>query len=328
MFLLIVYLIAGLVLILAGANYLTDGSSAIAKRLGVSDLVIGLTVVALGTSTPELVVTIMSAVNGATSLAVGNVVGSNIFNILVIIGITALIRPMKVERTVNNVDLPLVVLSSLALLAVSLGPQLGTCNTMPEITRVDGILFLLFFVIFMRLTIARAHNGVEKNDTASQTDSKPEGKKSSIVKSVLFIVGGLAGLIFGGQLFVDGASGIARSLGVSEGVIGLTIVAVGTSLPELATSIAAALKGMGGMAIGNVIGSNIFNVFFIAGTGAVIKPLQFGTIGLGDMIVFTVASLLFFFSGRYIGKSVINRFEGAVMLVIYIAYTVWLISSL
>lgn len=326
MFLLIVYLIAGLVLILAGANYLTDGSSAIAKRLGVSDLVIGLTVVALGTSTPELVVTIMSAVNGATSLAVGNVVGSNIFNILVIIGITALIRPMKVERTVNNVDLPLVVLSSLALLAVSLGPQLGTCNTMPEITRVDGILFLLFFVIFMRLTFVRAHNGVENSDNASK--SKPEGKKSPVIKSVLFIAGGLAGLIFGGQLFVDGASGIARSLGVSEGVIGLTIVAVGTSLPELATSIAAALKGMGGMAIGNVIGSNIFNVFFIAGTGAVIKPLQFGTIGLGDMIVFTVASLLFFFSGRYIGKSVINRFEGAIMLLLYICYTVWLVSSL
>lgn len=325
MFLLIVYLVAGLVLILAGANYLTDGSSAIAKRIGVSDLVIGLTVVAFGTSTPELVVTVMSALNGATSLAVGNVVGSNIFNILVIIGVTALIRPMKVERTVNNVDLPLVVLSSLALLAVSLGPMLGTCNSMPEITRVDGILFLLFFLIFMRLTFARARAGA--GDTTLEAP-KAEEKKSSVVKSVLFIIGGLAGLIFGGQLFVDGASGIARSLGVSEGVIGLTIVAVGTSLPELATSIAAALKGMGGMAIGNVIGSNIFNVFFIAGTGAVIKPLQFGTIGLVDMIVFTVASLLFFLSGRYIGKSVINRFEGAVMLLLYIAYTTWLVTSI
>ncbi len=325
MFLLIVYLVAGLVLILAGANYLTDGSSAIARRLGVSDLVVGLTVVAFGTSTPELVVTLMSAINGATSLAVGNVVGSNIFNILVIIGVTALIRPMKVERTVNNVDLPLVVLASVALLAVSLGPMLGTCNPMPEITRVDGILFLLFFLIFMRLTLARARAGV--GDAAPEAP-KAEEKKSSVVKSVLFIIGGLAGLIFGGQLFVDGASGIARSLGVSEGVIGLTIVAIGTSLPELATSIAAALKGMGGMAIGNVIGSNIFNVFFIAGAGAVVKPLQFGTIGLVDMLVFTAASVLFFLSGRYIGKSVINRFEGAAMLLLYIAYTAWLITSL
>lgn len=319
----IIYLVIGLALILLGANWLTDGSAAIAKRFGISDLVVGLTVVAFGTSAPELVISVMSALNGSAGLAIGNVVGSNIFNILVIIGITAMVKPIRVEKSVMTNELPLTLLSSVVLLAMGNAVILnGTSESV--LTRVDGILLLLFFAIFMRYTFAQAHAlpEPEADPAAQDVSQKPP---MSTAKAIILVVAGLAGLVGGGNRFVAGASGIASGLGVSEAVIGLTIVAMGTSLPELAASIVAALKGKSDLAIGNVIGSCIFNAFFILGTAATISQLPFGTIGNVDLLTLCGASLLFLIFARVYRERTITRAEGALMTAGYVAYTAWLI---
>lgn len=311
----IVLFVLGLLLILAGANYMTDGASAVAKRMGMSDFMVGLTVVSMMTSAPELVVSITSAFNASTEMAVGNIVGSNIFNILVIVGVSALIKPIKVERGVLSNEIPMVILSSVALLAIGMSPWLD--GTPMQVTRVDGILLFLFFLIFMRLTFAQAKRAEINDPTAVKGAGE---KRLPLWKALLFLFGGLAGLIFGGQWFVYGATGIARMLGMSEAMIGLTIIAAGTSLPELATSVVAAVKGSPGMCIGNVIGSNIFNIFFVLGVTSAITPLEFGSIGLLDLIVLTLASILFLVTGWFVGKRTIRRSEGALMLLLYIAY--------
>lgn len=264
-------LIGGLALILAGANGLTDGSAAVAKRFRISDLVIGLTIVAFGTSAPELVISVLSALNGSAEMAIGNVVGSNIFNALMIIGCTALVLPIKVGEGTMSKEIPLVILSSLVLFVCANDMMLDR-EAVNVISRSDGFVLLAFFLIFMRYTFAIARNG------ADEAGEEQKIKEMPVWKSVLYIAGGLAGLIFGGQLFVDGASGLARSWGVSESVIGLTLVAGGTSLPELATSVTAALKKNPGIAIGNVIGSNLFNIFFVLGCSATVSPLPMGNI--------------------------------------------------
>lgn len=253
----ILFLIGGLALILVGANALTDGSAAVAKRFGISDLVIGLTIVAFGTSAPELVISVLSAIDGSAEMSIGNVVGSNIFNVLMIIGCTALVLPIKVERSIMTNEIPLVILSALVLTFCANDVLLDGASE-NVVSRSDGLVLLMFFLIFMRYTFAIAKSGADAGGADAAV------KQMLGWKSALFVVGGLAGLIFGGQLFVDGASGIARAWGVSESVIGLTLVAGGTSLPELATSITAALKKNPGIAIGNVIGSNLFNLFFCA----------------------------------------------------------------
>lgn len=314
----IFWLILGLLLILGGANWLTDGASAMAKKWGVSDLVIGLTVVAFGTSAPELSISLISAIKGSAPMAVGNVVGSNIFNVLVIIGTVALVKPIKVEKSIMANEMPLTILSAAALLAIGCGPTLGMAG-IREIGRPDGILLLLFFMIFMRYTFAQAKKGMPGDPTAENAAGKPV---MPMWKAIVWVAGGLAALIYGGDRFVVGASGIAASLGMSEAVIGLTIVAAGTSLPELATSIAAALKGQTGIAIGNVIGSCIFNIFFVLGLTAVVTPLPFGGIGESDLLVMTGAAVLFWFFGWRFGERVINRWEGGFMLACYVAYVV------
>lgn len=321
----IVYLIAGLALILYGANWLTDGSSAVARRLGVSDLIIGLTVVALGTSTPELVITIVSAIGGNAPLAVGNIVGSNIFNILVIIGLVAVISPIRVERSVMTTEIPLVVLSALILLVMA-NSQLLDGATDRVISRSDGLILLVFFILFMRHTFMSAHIEPEPElDPAAERPRKT--KEMGMRRAVVMILAGLGALIVGGDRFVAGASAIASMMGVSDAVIGLTIVAIGTSLPELATSIVAARKGAGGLAIGNVIGSCVMNIFLILGVGATITPLALGGVTQVDLLTMTAASVLFWWTARFGGTRVINRAEGAIMLVIYAAYTAWLIAT-
>lgn len=319
----IIYLVIGLALILLGANWLTDGSAAIAKRFGISDLVVGLTVVAFGTSAPELVISVMSAISGSAGLAIGNVVGSNIFNILVIIGITAMVKPIRVEKSVMTNELPLTFLSSVVLMAMGNAVILNGASQ-AVLTRVDGILLLLFFAIFMRYTFAQAHAlpEPEADPAAQDVSQKPP---MSTVKAIALVIAGLAGLVGGGNRFVAGASGIASGLGVSEAVIGLTIVAMGTSLPELAASIVAALKGKSDLAIGNVIGSCIFNAFFILGTAATISQLPFGTIGNVDLLTLCGASLLFLIFARVYRVRTITRAEGALMTAGYVAYTAWLI---
>ena len=312
-------LIGGLALILLGANALTDGAAAVAKKFRISDLVIGLTIVAFGTSAPELVISVMSALGGSADMAIGNVVGSNIFNVLMIIGVTAMVLPIKVGESTMSKEIPLVILSSIVL-AVMANDVLLDGGISNIISRIDGLILLGFFLIFLRYTFAIARNGGDETEGEKI-------KEMPIWKSVLFIVGGLAGLVFGGQLFVDGASGIATTLGVSESTIGLTIVAGGTSLPELATSVTAALKKNSGIAIGNVIGSNLFNIFFVLGCSATINPLPMGGINNIDMLVLIGSALLFWIVGWFFKKRTITRVEGALLVVCYVAYTAFLISQ-
>ena len=315
----VILLLVGLFLILSGANFLTDGAAALAKRFNISSLVIGLTIVAFGTSAPELTVSVVSAINGSAELAIGNVVGSNIFNILMIVGVTAVVAPIRITRGTLTKEIPLAILSSVVVLICANDLFLGT-GTENVINRADGLLMLCFFLIFLGYTFAIAHNHSDE-ETA-------ETKPLPVWRCVAYIVGGLAALIFGGRLFVDGSSEIARSLGVGESIIGLTLVAMGTSLPELATSVVAALKKNPEIAIGNVIGSNLFNVFFVLGASATISPLPLGGITNFDLLYLLGASLLMFFVGKYHKVRMITRTEGIVMIATYVVYTGYLIYQL
>lgn len=316
-----VYLIIGLALILFGANWLTDGASAVAKRFKISDLVIGLTIVAFGTSAPELVISLVAATGGDSEIAIGNVVGSNIFNILMITGCTAAIVPIAIGKSTLHKEIPLVVLSSLVVWFCS-ADMLIDGSAENVISRADGLLLLAFFVIFMRYTFSIAHS--------PDTEALPEEtkiKEMKMWKAVVFILVGLGALVGGGKLFVVGASGIASSLGVSQSIIALTIVAAGTSLPELATSIVAALKGNSGIAIGNVIGSSLFNVFFILGVSATVHPLKVGSISTVDYATLIGASLLLYIFGWKIKERTITRGEGIVMAACFVGYTVYLVMN-
>lgn len=315
--------IGGLLLILCGANFMTDGAGSIARKFGMSDLIVGLTIVSMMTSAPEFIVSLTGALNASTDLAIGNVVGSNVFNILVIVGISALIKPIKVESGILSNEIPMVILSAFALMAIAAAPWLD--GSAMEVTRVSGILLLLFYAIFMRYIISKAKN---KPEVDAETKEETQVKVLPIWKSLVFLLGGLVALVVGGNWFVDGASGIARSFGLSDAIIGLTIVAAGTSLPELATSVAAALKGSPGICIGNVIGSNIFNIFFILGSTSLVKPLQFGGIGMEDMLVVVTSSVLFWLVGWFGGYRIIKRYEGALLVMIYVAYVVFKILTL
>lgn len=314
------WLLLGVALIILAANWLTDGAASIARRFGISDLVVGLTVVAFGTSTPELSISIVSALQGNAPMAIGNVVGSNIFNILVIIGVVSLIRPIKVERSLMVNDIGLVVISAFALLAIGCSDILGD-GAQRVVSRVNGILLLLFFVIFVRYTFSQAKNGEHDDDPAAKNGA--QRKELPVWRSVLLVIAGLVGLVYGGDRFVAGASGVAISLGMSEAVVGLTIVAAGTSLPELAASVAAAIKGNSGIAVGNVIGSNIFNIFLVLGASATIRPLPFGGITHFDLIVLILSSLVFWLFCWKFGKRTITRAEGAILFAFYIAYIVY-----
>ena len=312
----IVCLLGGLVLILLGANCLTDGASSLAKRFKISDLVIGLTVVAFGTSAPELAVSLSSAIKGSADIAIGNVVGSNMFNTLMIVGCTAFFAPIVVTRNTLLKEIPLCILASVALLAIS-NDMLLDKQPLDVLSRTDGFLLLLFFIIFMVYTfsIARQHGDEEAEEV----------KQIPLWLSLIYIIGGLAALVFGGNIFVDGATGIARSLGVSESVIGLTLVAGGTSLPELATSVVAALKKNPEMAIGNVVGSNLFNIFLVLGASATITPLNLIGITNFDLLSLVIASVILWFFGVFYKKRTITRVEGTILVVCYIAYTATLV---
>ena len=313
----ILFLIGGLLLILLGANGLTDGAASVAKRFNIPSIVIGLTIVAFGTSAPELTVSVSSALKGSADLAIGNVVGSNVFNTLMIVGCTALFAPIAVTRNTLIKEIPLCILSAIVLFICANDILLdGSSENVISIT--DGWVLLCFFAIFLSYTFAIA-TGVNQAEEGEEIVQMP------IWKSVLYIAGGLAGLIIGGNFFVDGASGIARNLGVSESVIGLTLVAGGTSLPELATSIVAALKKNPEIAIGNVIGSNLFNIFFVLGCSASITPLHLAGINNIDLLTLIGASLLLWLVGVFFGKRTITRIEGSLMVLCYVAYTAFLI---
>ena len=312
----ILLLVGGLLLILLGANGLTDGAASVAKRFHIPNIVIGLTIVAFGTSAPELTVSVSSALKGSADIAIGNVVGSNIFNTLMIVGCTALFAPIAVTRNTLQKEIPLCILSSIALLICANDIFLnGDEANILSIT--DGLLLLCFFAIFIASHTPEEAAGDEENI-----------KQLPLWKSILYILGGLGALIAGGSFFVDGASGIARNLGVSESVIGLTLVAGGTSLPELATSIVAALKKNPEIAIGNVVGSNLFNVFFVLGCSASITPLHLTGITNLDLWVLIGSGILLWLFGLFFAKRTITRIEGSIMVLCYIAYTTFLIYSL
>src|SRR5574344_98655 len=313
----ILLLIGGLVLILLGANGLTDGASSIAKRFNIPSIVIGLTIVGFGTSTPELRVSVSSALKGSADIAIGNIVGSNIFNALFIVGCTAMVAPIFITRNTLRREIPLCILASLVLLILANDVFIDHAP-MNVISSTDGLILLCFFAIFMGYSIAISKNGAPE-------ENEGDVKILSWWKSITFIILGLAALIIGGQVFVNGAIGIARGLGISEAVIGVTIVAVGTSLPELATSIVAAMKKNPEIAIGNVIGSNLFNIFFILGCSATITPLFPKGISNFDLIWLVISSVLLWFFGLFFGKRVIMRFEGSILILAWLAYTVWLV---
>lgn len=308
-----------------GANGLTDGAASVAKRFNIPNIVIGLTIVAFGTSAPELAVSASSAIKGSADIAIGNVVGSNIFNTLMIVGCTALFAPIVITRNTLQREIPLCILSSLALMICANDVFLdGAKENVLSIT--DGLILLCFFAIFLRYTFAIAtHSPKEKLEKEEATE---DIKQLPMWKSTLFILGGLGALIVGGSLFVDGASGIARGLGVSESIIGLTLVAGGTSLPELATSIVAALKKNPEIAIGNVVGSNLFNIFFVLGCSASITPLRLTGITNLDLWVLVGSSILLWLFGVFFGKRTITRIEGSILMLCYVGYTAVLIYNL
>lgn len=323
----IIYLVIGLVLILWGANALTDGASAIAKKWGVSDLIIGLTVVAFGTSAPELTISVISAINDNAGMAIGNVVGSNIFNVLMIIGVTALFKPIKIQKNIMTNEIPLVVLSALVLLVMGNSRVLDSSH-IAMITRTDGILLLFFFAIFTRYTFSQAKTTSDKKLATEGQPAESQKKIMSVWKALILVLLGLFALVFGGDRFVAGATGIASGLGVSDAIIGLTIVAAGTSLPELATSVTAAVKGQTGIALGNVIGSNIYNVFLVLGCSATIRQLPFGDINNFDLIVLTGGCVLFWLFGWLFKERTITRIEGAILSFSYVGYIIYLILTL
>lgn len=305
----ILLIIIGVALVLKGADFLTEGASALARRMHVPEIVIGLTIVAAGTSAPELFVSVVSALNGTPDLAVGNVVGSNTMNCMLIVGCAAMVAPMTISRSTVRKDIPFAVMASILLTCIALDNYLG---------RIDGIILLLGFVVFMAYTLLQAKNG--------QAEPQTEVRQLNPWLSVLFLVIGLAMLVAGSNVFVDSASSVAAALGVSEGVIGLTVVAGGTSLPELATSVVAARKGQSAIAIGNVIGSNVFNILMILGLTAVISPLQIEGITTIDMAVMLISVILvWLFSFT---RFTVERWEGALLVIGYLVYLWWLISSL
>lgn len=314
--------ILGLALILGGANFLTDGSAALAQRFRVPEFIVGLTIVAVGTSTPELVVSVLSAAAGNSDVAIGNIVGSNIFNVFLILGVCALIAPLPLTGGNIRRDLPFLTAVSVLLLLLTSDRLLGL-GEVDAIGRIDGIVMLLLYIALIRYTI-RAERRTAAQATQTTQTEKPQ-RSRSLWLIVVMIAGGLAGLIFGGELFLDSATAIARALGVSESVIAITLVAGGTSLPELASSVVSLLKGKSEMALGNVIGSNIANILLILGLSATIHPLTLGGITRIDLLTVLLSSVLLFVTAFTFRRKAVDRWEGAIFLVIYALYIGYLV---
>jgi cation:H+ antiporter len=316
MLLTLILFILGFVLLIKGADFLVDGASSVARRFNISELAIGLTIVAFGTSLPELTVNLFASFSGSTDIAIGNVLGSNTANILLILGVAAMIHPLSTQRGTVWKEIPFSLLAVVCL-AIMANDRFLDGMPMNDLGRADGLLLIAFFIIFLYYTAGLSP------DAASNPEEKHQTR--SILISMLMIVSGLIGLIMGGKWIVDGAVEIARFFNMSEALIGLTVIAIGTSLPELATSAVAAYRHQSDIAIGNVVGSNIFNVFWILGVSASIRPLPFNEGANFDIATAVVATLLLFFS-LFVGRRhIIDRWQGAVFFMLYVAYTVFLV---
>ena len=317
--LLVLMLVIGLVLLVKGADWLVDGASALAKQFGISDLVIGLTVVAFGTSMPEFVVNMVSVAGGVTDLAVTNILGSNIINTFVILGMTALVYPIVSQKRSRDFDIPMSIIAGV-LVFVCVAVQSPFGESTPGISRMGGVVLLALFAYFLYNTFRHAKDHPDEAD-AEAVKPMPTGR------AVLLIVVGLAGLVIGGEMIVRSAVQIATNMGVSEAIIGLTIVALGTSLPELATSVMAAYRHNCDIALGNVIGSNIFNVFFVLATSAVVRPLPAYSGIVMDAWMAVLGSMLVWLFVKTNHEREIKRWGGAVLLLVYAAYLTYRLLS-
>jgi cation:H+ antiporter len=309
--------VIGFVLLVYGANWLVDGAASIAKRHNISNVVIGMTIVALGTSAPELVVNLVASFKDTADVALGNILGSNIANIFLILGVSALIFPLAVNKNTFSKEVPFAVAGAI-LFGILANDMFFTRNDQLTVSRINGFVLIAFFVLFMIYAFG-----------ISRTKDTSDGaviKELPVWKSLLMVVAGLIALVAGGRWIVDGAVEIAALLGMSESVISLTIVAFGTSLPELATCIAAALKRNADIVIGNVLGSNVFNIFFVMGTSAVIKPLPFNTVLNFDVVVGIISMLLLWAFLIISGQRTLRRWHGGVFVVMYVAYITFLVS--
>ncbi len=315
----LILLVLGLFLIVAGAEFLVDGSSSIARKAGISEFVIGLTIVGMGTSTPEMVVSFLGAIEGNADVAIGNVIGSNIFNVFLITGVTALILPLTVSKSNKKEIIPINIFISVLLLLMGMKRTLFGIGS-DTLTRLDGAILLLLFALYM---ISAFKSG--KKEASMDND---EVKVYNTAVSILMAAGGIAALILGGKLFVNSATSIAKMLHISDKFIAITILAAGTSLPELATCAVAAVKKKGQLALGNVIGSNIFNILLILGGSALITPLSFASINFVDMGALIGSSLILLLAA-YTGKNnKIDRFDAVIFLICEAAYMAWLFKNL
>jgi len=312
-------LLAGLLLIVKGADFLVDGASAIARKAGISEFVIGLTIVGFGTSCPELVVSLTGAFAGNSDISIGNVVGSNIFNSLLILGLTAIIAPLAITRENKRRDIPMTIGVTVLMIALGMSHTLFGLGAGDRLCRAEGAVLLVLFALYIYLCF--------KYD-AKDDPIDTEKKQLKLAVAILMTLGGLAALICGGQLFVNSATNIARMLGVSDKFIAITILAGGTSLPELATCVVAAAKKRGQLALGNILGSNVFNILLILGSSALVQPMSFAQMNLVDMGVLLASALLILMSAYTGKKDSLDRFDGSLMLICEAAYLFWLFKTL
>ncbi|OWY23297.1 sodium:calcium antiporter [Sphingobacteriales bacterium UPWRP_1] len=318
MFISIVLLITGFAMLIKGADWLVSGAASLAKRYNIPELVIGLTIVAFGTSTPELVVNVLASFKGANDIALGNIIGSNNFNIFAILGVAGIIYPLSVKRNTIWREIPYSFLSGMVLLLIA-NDVLVNQSTPNRIDRTDGVMLLMFFMVFLYYAYL-----------STKTENAPPDEKITLMsgkKSVLLTLAGLIVLVAGGKIVVDSAVHIATFMQLSQKLIGLTIVAAGTSLPELVTSAVAASKKRSDIAVGNVVGSNIFNLFFVLGLSAVIHPIEYHTAFNTDCLLFLAGNMLLF-GTMFIGKrQILDRWQAVVMLLVFVAYTTYLILN-
>ena len=316
MFVAVICLVIGFILLVKGADFFVDGASSIAKQLHIPAVVIGLTIVAFGTSAPELAVSVSAAMKGSNDIAIGNVVGSNLFNLLIVVGVSAFIYPLHVQKSMIKKDYPISIIAAVLLGVLAMDTLFG--KTSMELSRVDGVVLLIGFAIFMYLAIREGLKGrAEHKENGEEIEIK-----YSLGKSIIVCIIGLAGIIIGGNMVVDGAKEIARAFGLSEAFIGLTIVAFGTSLPELVTSIVAARKGESDISLGNVVGSNIFNIFFMLGFSGTNLPMAVANTYLYDIAILIVVSIVFFIPIRK--KQRVSKVMGGTMVATYAAYMAYL----
>lgn len=305
-----VWLLIGFVLLIKGADFFVEGSSSVARLLRIPSVIIGLTIVAFGTSAPELAVSISASLSGSNDIAVSNVIGSNIFNLLMVLGVCGVIMPMPIDKKILHGDFQFSILTTVVMLLLFVFDH--------NLGRMDGIILLLLFSFFLYKMVSNTLASRKVGGT-----SEMEGETLGPVKSAVFILGGLSAIVYGGNLVVTNASAIATSFGLSQTLVGLTVVAVGTSLPELVTSVVASKKGENGLALGNVIGSNLFNILFVLAASSTISPMQVAGLSIFDAIFLIVVSILIWGLGR--SKYRVDRGEGLAMILIYVAYTAYII---